>query len=663
GDDGDAPNTSGQGGNVFIDRGAIDRVDFFRPRASLIQPLDQSLVAPIDREPALDRVLISGPDLVREFTIQLTDQGIGIDNIDVNSMQFDLLQEGVPLLEGVNYQWRFNSKLGEVIFQSPTAFTTNRRYEIRVKNTPAQVNDPADFDGVKDLARNFLAPNQGDGTTRFFITLTDGVNDAPLNAVPGDQTTPEDTPLVFSSANGNTISVSDDDVALGTNELTVTLAAEHGAVGLGTPTRNAAGTELLFPNGATLLPVGTFGQQFVVDSVVFQFVDVAALPAASGTLIPIATTATPDEVATAVAAALNDPSNFDVGEATAIGARITLATKTGTTGPVYSSSSVTTTASNQITVLGGATVIGERFSVDGVFFTYVDAVIVLVADADQIRVEQTDMPTTVATATADVLNDPHNFGPGAATAAIGTVTLAGGILADADGTAISVAGLDVIVPGGTAVVGEELLIDPLGTMDVFRFVDLAVIPVPGIAADGAIEIGINLTDDGDAVALTLTSALNTFLGISTVTSLDNVVTLPGGVTAAPVIPLSLSGGTLIVPFAGTGATVIGDHISVGGVIFTYIDLADPSVVIVIPAGPAATEIGVNVGDDSTAVAVATATAINAVLGASSATPAINIVTLDGVTAQDGLVTISGDVTLLNQALSGAQFIPDMDYFG
>ena len=176
---------------------AIDRVDFFRPRASLVSPLDQSLVAPVDLDPALDRVSISGPDLVREFTIKLTDEGIGIDTINVVSEQFVLLQEGVPLLEGVSYLWRYNSSTGDVTFQSPTAFTTDRSYEIRVKNTAAVVNDPNDIDGVKDLAGNSLVPNQIDGTTRFFISLSDGVNDAPINAVPGDQTTPEDTVFTF----------------------------------------------------------------------------------------------------------------------------------------------------------------------------------------------------------------------------------------------------------------------------------------------------------------------------------------------------------------------------------------------------------------------------------------------------------------------------------
>jgi VCBS repeat-containing protein len=65
------------------------------------------------------------------------------------------------------------------------------------------------------------------GTVNFPYVITDGtttatanqvitvtpVNDAPVNTVPISQTTPEDTPRVFSTANGNVISVTDPDGA------------------------------------------------------------------------------------------------------------------------------------------------------------------------------------------------------------------------------------------------------------------------------------------------------------------------------------------------------------------------------------------------------------------------------------------------------------------
>jgi VCBS repeat-containing protein len=61
------------------------------------------------------------------------------------------------------------------------------------------------------------------------INIT-AVNDAPVNGKPGAQTTAEDTAKVFSTANGNAISISDVDVGAG-NE-TVTLAVTNGALTL-----------------------------------------------------------------------------------------------------------------------------------------------------------------------------------------------------------------------------------------------------------------------------------------------------------------------------------------------------------------------------------------------------------------------------------------------
>ncbi|MBR1232864.1 VCBS domain-containing protein [Bradyrhizobium sp. AUGA SZCCT0182] len=71
-----------------------------------------------------------------------------------------------------------------------------------------------------------------DGTTDSAIqdvtfTIT-GTNDAPVNTMPGSQTINEDTARVFSSANGNQISISDVDNATHT----VTLTATNGAVTL-----------------------------------------------------------------------------------------------------------------------------------------------------------------------------------------------------------------------------------------------------------------------------------------------------------------------------------------------------------------------------------------------------------------------------------------------
>jgi hypothetical protein len=76
----------------------------------------------------------------------------------------------------------------------------------------------------------------------FTITIS-GVDDAPVNTVPGaTQTTPEDTDLLFSSQNGNRISVADVDAD--PQDVQVTLTVTHGVLTLNTD------------NGLTFDPTG-----------------------------------------------------------------------------------------------------------------------------------------------------------------------------------------------------------------------------------------------------------------------------------------------------------------------------------------------------------------------------------------------------------------------
>jgi VCBS repeat-containing protein len=146
--------------------------------------------------------------------------------------------------------------------------------------------------------------------------LVNNVNDAPINTVPGAQSTSEDTALVFSSANGNSISIADPDAAL--NPVEVTLAVTNGTLTLsgisgltftsgdgaadatmtftGTlPNINAALDGLSFTptanfNGAALLTLTTDDQgnsglgsaQTDADSVTITVASVADTPSVAG---------------------------------------------------------------------------------------------------------------------------------------------------------------------------------------------------------------------------------------------------------------------------------------------------------------------------------------------------------------------------------------------
>ncbi|MFO0701137.1 MAG: tandem-95 repeat protein, partial [Nitrospira sp.] len=100
----------------------------------------------------------------------------------------------------------------------------------------------ADYNGTSSAALTLRAWDQTSGTagtkvttatnggTTAFSSATDtidvivsAVNDAPVNTVPGAQTTNKDSALVFSSDNGNTIAISDVDAASGSVQVTLTV--------------------------------------------------------------------------------------------------------------------------------------------------------------------------------------------------------------------------------------------------------------------------------------------------------------------------------------------------------------------------------------------------------------------------------------------------------
>ncbi len=78
----------------------------------------------------------------------------------------------------------------------------------------------------------------------FTVTVVD-TNQPPVNSVPGGQTTNEDTPLVFSAANSNLISIADPDAAAGAVRVTLSVAAGSGTLTLA----GVAGLDFDGPNG------------------------------------------------------------------------------------------------------------------------------------------------------------------------------------------------------------------------------------------------------------------------------------------------------------------------------------------------------------------------------------------------------------------------------
>nr|MDQ3746650.1 Ig-like domain-containing protein [Acidobacteriota bacterium] len=92
--------------------------------------------------------------------------------------------------------------------------------------TPAQ-----NFNGSDSFTFKAVDPSGAESAPATVSITINAVNDPPVNSVPGPQATDQNTPLVFSAANSNAISVADVDA--GTDPLKVTLTATHGTLTLG----------------------------------------------------------------------------------------------------------------------------------------------------------------------------------------------------------------------------------------------------------------------------------------------------------------------------------------------------------------------------------------------------------------------------------------------
>ena len=182
GDDPGQASQPGLGGNVFKDRGAIDRVDFAQPFAAIATPLDEGS----------DDLAAGRPDLVvlrknartqTSFVLQLSDIGVGIDKSTVTKNAFVLAWEGTPLVEGTDYVFRYLETSNRVVFESAAVYRLGT-YTITATTRPSSTGVTG---LLTDLANNTLLPNGTDGSTSFRITLAEPA-DAPtaLAAAPLD---------------------------------------------------------------------------------------------------------------------------------------------------------------------------------------------------------------------------------------------------------------------------------------------------------------------------------------------------------------------------------------------------------------------------------------------------------------------------------------------
>ncbi|MDM8548747.1 putative Ig domain-containing protein [Desulfobacterales bacterium HSG2] len=119
----------------------------------------------------------------------------------------------------------------------------------RVMRTVAFHNPSENPDGTQRIVKFMAKDTNGNDSNvaTCYLTVVP-VNDPPVNYAPGAQTTPQDTPLVFSDGNDNRISVSDVDA--NPYDVEVTLHVDHSTLEVGSTTdvvvtRNAENNEIV----------------------------------------------------------------------------------------------------------------------------------------------------------------------------------------------------------------------------------------------------------------------------------------------------------------------------------------------------------------------------------------------------------------------------------
>ncbi len=127
----------------------------------------------------------------------------------------------------VGYTLTQTGSTGGLTFSSAPAINTSGTLTF---TSSAGLSGTATFDVVATDSGPGTPPNVNQSAPISFTITVNSVNDPPVNTVPGPQSTNQNTPLIFSSGNGNQISVADADA--GTNDIQVTLTANNGTLTL-----------------------------------------------------------------------------------------------------------------------------------------------------------------------------------------------------------------------------------------------------------------------------------------------------------------------------------------------------------------------------------------------------------------------------------------------
>ncbi len=172
-DDPEVDTPLGQGANVFKDRGGLDRADFVGPDAVLVVPRDND-TAGLDLDPAPTIVQLAAGSY-DNFSVQLVDglqasdsgEGVGVNDLTVNSSNITLTADGQLLKEDIDYTFRYNAITNTMRFTPLAGVWDNGKvYVITLPNQDRFVVEIPDGSQVVD-GETFVITDEGGGTVTF----------------------------------------------------------------------------------------------------------------------------------------------------------------------------------------------------------------------------------------------------------------------------------------------------------------------------------------------------------------------------------------------------------------------------------------------------------------------------------------------------------------
>jgi hypothetical protein len=162
------------------------------------------------------------------------DTGLTVTDVDSSNLAsatvaitggFDSTQDTLAFTNQNGITGNYNSGTG-VLTLSGSSSVANYQTALRSVTYSNSSDNPTASRTVSFTVNDSLVDSN---TATKGITIN-AVNDAPVNTVPGPQSTDQNTPLTFSSGNSNQIAVADVDA--GTNAIQVTLTATNGTLTL-----------------------------------------------------------------------------------------------------------------------------------------------------------------------------------------------------------------------------------------------------------------------------------------------------------------------------------------------------------------------------------------------------------------------------------------------